>query len=172
MDLKIYWKSVGYPMDFYSLWFPSLAWLEAAYFSGSGQARLETSRFKELCKMYITVLYWYYVSTEFESTFNVCWNGLGAAGLSCTELSISEFPSLREGCRQGGNSMTMCEWDVREPEEHPGQCCVHLYAFLSYRRLSPHKIKFPGGWGWHRRKWKRACGKQNPKVKMASKWNM
>ncbi len=29
----------------------------------------------------------------------------------------------------------MCEWDA--PEGHPAQCCLHLYAFVSYRRLSP-----------------------------------
>ncbi len=31
--------------------------------------------------------------------------------------------------------MIMCEWDA--PEEHSGQCCVHLYAFVSYRSVSP-----------------------------------
>jgi hypothetical protein len=31
--------------------------------------------------------------------------------------------------------MTLCEWDA--PEGHPGQCCIHMYAFISYRRLSP-----------------------------------
>jgi hypothetical protein len=31
--------------------------------------------------------------------------------------------------------MIMCEWDA--PEGHSGQCCVHLNAFVSYRRLSP-----------------------------------
>jgi hypothetical protein len=30
--------------------------------------------------------------------------------------------------------MILCEWDT--PEGHPGQYCVHLYAFVSYRRLS------------------------------------
>jgi hypothetical protein len=30
--------------------------------------------------------------------------------------------------------MILCEWDT--PEGHPGQYCVHLYAFLSYRCLS------------------------------------
>jgi hypothetical protein len=30
--------------------------------------------------------------------------------------------------------MILCEWDA--PEGHPGKCCVHLYAFVSYRRLS------------------------------------
>jgi hypothetical protein len=29
----------------------------------------------------------------------------------------------------------LCEWDA--PEGHPGQCCVHLYAAVFYRRLSP-----------------------------------
>ncbi len=31
--------------------------------------------------------------------------------------------------------MILCEWDA--PEGHPGQCCVHLYASVSYQRLSP-----------------------------------
>jgi hypothetical protein len=31
--------------------------------------------------------------------------------------------------------MILCEWDA--PEGHPGQCCVHLYASVFYRRLSP-----------------------------------
>jgi hypothetical protein len=35
--------------------------------------------------------------------------------------------------------MLMCEWDA--PEGHSGQCWVHLYAFVSYRRLSP-QFKF------------------------------
>jgi hypothetical protein len=30
--------------------------------------------------------------------------------------------------------MILCEWDT--PEGHPGQYCVHLYAFVFYRRLS------------------------------------
>ncbi len=30
--------------------------------------------------------------------------------------------------------MILCEWEA--PEGHPGQCCVHLYAFVSYQRLS------------------------------------
>jgi hypothetical protein len=35
--------------------------------------------------------------------------------------------------------MILCEWDG--PEGHPGQCCIHMYAFVSYRRLSP-QFKF------------------------------
>jgi hypothetical protein len=31
--------------------------------------------------------------------------------------------------------MIFCEWDA--PEGHPGQCCIHLYASVFYRRLSP-----------------------------------
>jgi hypothetical protein len=31
--------------------------------------------------------------------------------------------------------MILCEWDA--PEGHPGQRCVHLYASVSYQRLSP-----------------------------------
>ena len=32
--------------------------------------------------------------------------------------------------------MILCEWDTPPPEGHHGQYCVHLYAFVSYRRLS------------------------------------
>jgi hypothetical protein len=31
--------------------------------------------------------------------------------------------------------MILCEWDA--PEGHPGQCRVHQFAFVFYRRLSP-----------------------------------
>jgi hypothetical protein len=31
--------------------------------------------------------------------------------------------------------MIMREWDA--PEGHSGHCCVHLYAVVSYQRLSP-----------------------------------
>jgi hypothetical protein len=80
----------------------SLAWLEAACYCGeSGQARLETSRFK---KGFVKCVLLFYHS-------------VGRGG--------------------GGNSIWHCvnQWDA--PEGHPGQCCVHLYAFISYRRLSP-----------------------------------
>jgi hypothetical protein len=47
----------------------SLAWLEAAcYFSESGQAQLETNRFKKGCAKYVVL---YYPRSEFERTFNV-----------------------------------------------------------------------------------------------------
>ncbi len=78
----------------------SLAWLEAAwYFSESGQVQLQTSRFKKGCVKCVVL---YYPRTEFERTFNVYWNVIWAARLSCSELSIWEFPFLRGGCRQGG----------------------------------------------------------------------
>jgi hypothetical protein len=57
-------------------------------------ARLEAGQFKKCC-MECVILY--YPSTEFQITFNVYWHGEGAAGLSCTELCIWEFPSLRGG---------------------------------------------------------------------------
>jgi hypothetical protein len=82
-----------------------------------------TSRFKKCC---VNCELLYYPSSEFKSAFNVySRHDEGAAGLSCTELSIWEFPFLRGACRQGGNStyMILCEWDA--PEGHPGQCCVH-----------------------------------------------
>ncbi len=67
-------------------------------------ARLDTSRFKKCC---VNCVLLYYSSTEFKSAFNVFWDfwhGKGAAGLSCTELTIWEFPLLRGACRQGRNS--------------------------------------------------------------------
>ena len=63
--------------------------------------RLETSRFKK-CYANCVLLY-------FPSTFNVYWHGGGAAGLSCTELSIWEFPFLRGVCWQGWTSIWYCE---------------------------------------------------------------
>ncbi len=60
--------------------------------------RLETSRFKKCCA---NCVLFYFPSTEFKSAFNVYWHGGGAAGLSCTELSIWEFPVLRGVCWQG-----------------------------------------------------------------------
>jgi hypothetical protein len=57
-------------------------------------APLEAGQFKKCCMECVLL---YYPSTEFQSTFNVYGHGEGAAGLSCTELSIWEFPSLRGG---------------------------------------------------------------------------
>jgi hypothetical protein len=67
-------------------------------------AGLETSRFKKFWANYVLLCY---PSTEFKSAFNVYWHGDGAAGLSCTELSIWEFPFLRGVCWQwgGGDSI-------------------------------------------------------------------
>ncbi len=98
-------------------------------------ARLETSRFKNGAAKCVLL---YYHSSEFKSVVNVYWHGEGAARLSCTELSIWEFPSLRGGCRQWASSIwywILCKWDA--PEGHPGQCCVHLYASAFYWCLSP-----------------------------------
>ncbi len=58
------------------------------------------------CKMCMTTVYC--PCSEFESTFNAYWHGEGAARLSCTELSIWEFPFLRGGCRQWGNNIWYC----------------------------------------------------------------
>jgi hypothetical protein len=68
--------------------------------------RLENSRFK---KCYANCLLLYFPSTEIKSAFNVYWHGGGAAGLSCTELSIWEFPFLRGVCWQGWTSIWYCE---------------------------------------------------------------
>ncbi len=81
-------------------------------------SRLERSRFKKC---------------------NVYWHGEGAAGLSCTELSIWEFRFLRGVCWQGGNSIWYCLNGM--PRRKPWKMCVHLYASVSYRRLSP-QFKF------------------------------
>jgi hypothetical protein len=69
-------------------------------------ARLEAGQFKKCCMECVLL---YYPSTEFQSTFNVYWHGEGAAGLSCTELSIWEFPFLRGVCWQGWTSIWYCE---------------------------------------------------------------
>ncbi len=55
---------------------------------------------------------------------NVYRHGEGATGLSCTELSIWEFPFLRGACWQGGYStyMILCEWDA--PEVNPAYTCM------------------------------------------------
>ncbi len=68
--------------------------------------QLETSRFKKCCANCVIL---YFPSTEFKSAFNVYWHGGGAAGLSCTELSIWEFPFLRGFCWQGWTSIWYCE---------------------------------------------------------------
>ncbi len=45
----------------------------------------------------------YYTTLEVNSSVvNAYWHGEGAAGLSCTELSIWEFPSLRGAVGSGG----------------------------------------------------------------------
>ncbi len=91
----------SYEMELYSV-----AWLEAAwYFSEGGHVRTRDSRFKKCCAKCVLL---YYPSTEFESTFNVYWHGVGAAGLICTELSFWEFPFLRGAGRQGRNSIWYC----------------------------------------------------------------
>ena len=64
--------------------------------------RLETSRFKKCCANCVLL---YFPSTEFKSAFNVHCHGGGAAGLSCTELSIWEFPFLRGVCWQRWTSI-------------------------------------------------------------------
>jgi hypothetical protein len=69
-------------------------------------ARLEAGQFKNCCMECVLL---YYPSTEFKSAFNVYWHSEGAAGLSCTELSIWEFPFLRGVCWQGCTSIWYCE---------------------------------------------------------------
>ncbi len=69
-------------------------------------ARLETSQFKKFCANCVLL---YFPSTEFKSAFNVYWHGEGTAGLSCTELTIWEFPFLRGVCWQGWTTIWYCE---------------------------------------------------------------
>ena len=98
-------------------------------------ARLEAGQFKKCC-MECVILY--YPSTEFQITFNVYWHGEGAAGLSCTELCIWEFPSLRGGGGALGSEGVV--YDIMRmgcPRRTPWTTCVHLYAFVFYRRHSP-----------------------------------
>jgi hypothetical protein len=85
----------------------NLAWLEAAwYFSEGGHVTTRNIQSKKCCAKCALLCY---PSTEFESTFNVYWHGVGAAGLSCTELSYCwEFPFLRGPGRQGRNSIWYC----------------------------------------------------------------
>ncbi len=68
--------------------------------------RLETSWFK---KCYAICVLLHFTSTEFKSAFNVYWHGGGAAGLSCTELSIWEFHFLRGVCWQVWTRIWYCE---------------------------------------------------------------
>ncbi len=72
-------------------------------------ARLEAGQFKKCC---MECVLQYYPTTEFQSTFNVYWHGEGAAGLSCTELSIWKFPFLRGVCWQGWTSIL---WKYPKP---------------------------------------------------------
>ncbi len=97
--------------------------------------RLQTSRFKKCYANYVLL---YFPSTEFKSAFNVYWHGGGAAGLSCTELSIWEFPFLGGPVGRGGMYMILCEGDA--PEGHPGWCCVHLCARILSSSLTSVSI--------------------------------
>jgi hypothetical protein len=91
-------------------------------------ARLETSRFKKCCENCVLL---YYPSTEFKSAFNVYWHGEGAAGLSCTELSIWEFPFLRGDCRQGRNSIWYCVNGLPQKETLDKLCTPVCFRILS-----------------------------------------
>ncbi len=47
-------------------------------------------------------------TARLETSRTEYWHGEGAAGLSCTELSVWEFPFLKGACRQKGNSIWYC----------------------------------------------------------------
>ncbi len=77
----------------------SRAWLEAVrHCSGSGHGPTQNEPVKKCCANCVLL---YFPSTEFKSAFNVYWHGGGAAGLSCTELSIWEFPFFDGGLLAG-----------------------------------------------------------------------
>jgi hypothetical protein len=113
----------------------SLAWLEAVWHcSGSGHGPTGNEPVQKMfCKLCNTLLP-YFPNTEFKSAFNVYWHSGGAAGLSCTELSIWEFPFLRGVCWQGWTSIL---WEGDAPEGHPRQpaytcmLCILSSSFTS-----------------------------------------
>ncbi len=108
----------------------SLAWLEAAWcFSVSGQARHKTRQFK---KGFVECVLPYYPSTEFESTFNVYWIGVGASIQNCPSRSFL----FERGFRLGANNVWYCVNGIPH-RRTPGQCYIHMYAFVSYWHLSP-----------------------------------
>ncbi len=114
---------------------PTLAWpgwKQSVIAVEVDTGRLETSRFKK-CSANCVLLY--FPSTEIKSAFNVYWHGGGASGLSCTELSIWEFPFLRGVCWQRWTSIWYSEKGM--PQKDTRTTCVHLYAFVFHRRLSP-----------------------------------
>ncbi len=94
--------------------------------------RLETSRFK---KCFANCVLLYFPSTEFKSDFNVYWHGGGAAGLSCTELFIWEFPFLRGTSRQGWNSIWYCVKEM--PQKDTLDDVAYTCVLVSYHRHSP-----------------------------------
>jgi hypothetical protein len=94
--------------------------------------QLQTSRFK---KCYANCVLLYFPSTEFKSAFNIYWHGGGAAGLSCTELSIWKFPFLRGTCRQGWNSIWYCVKEM--PQKDTLDDVAYTCVLVSYHRHSP-----------------------------------
>ncbi len=95
-------------------------------------ARLKAGQLKKCCMECVLL---YYPNTEFLSTFNVYWHGEGAAGLSCTELSIWEFPALRGGSWKWGSSIWYC---VREmPQKDALDDVAYTCMLVSYHRHSP-----------------------------------
>ncbi len=108
--------------------------------------RLETSRFKKCCANCVLL---YFPSTEFKSAFNVDWHGGGAAVLSCTELSIWEFPFLRGVCWQGWTSIWYCEKGMPQKDTldnlrtpvcfrilSSSFTSVSIFSFCCYSRVS------------------------------------
>ncbi len=67
--------------------------------------------------------------------YTVYWNGVGAAGLSCTELSIWEFLFLRGTCRQGGIVYDIVWMEI--PRKDTLDNVAYTWCFISYWRLSP-----------------------------------
>jgi hypothetical protein len=126
----------------FRVFFSSTKWfekrnIELFYLPRNGSERYSKhSQFCETVKCCANCVLLYFPSTEFKSAFNVYWHGGGAAGLSCTELSIWEFPFCEGGSVGRGGLV----YDIVRkgcPRRTPWTTCVHLYAFVFYRRLSP-----------------------------------
>ncbi len=83
--------------------------------------KVDTERLEKFCTTLVLNVYWHGVRSYRVILYRT------------VHLGVSFFEG---GLSAGGEYyMISCEWDV--PEGHPGQCRVHLYAFVSYRRLLP-----------------------------------
>jgi hypothetical protein len=123
----VYTKGVGPSM---TLAWPG--WKQSDIAVEVDTGRLEKSQFKKCCANCVLL---YFPSTEFKGAFNVYWHGGGAAGLSCTDISIWEFPFLRGVCWQGWTSIWFCEKGMPQIQGHPGQpayTCMLSYSIIVF----------------------------------------